>query len=233
MALSRETSLRIRWFLDSCLPPVLRDSPLVMYPLLRIVFGRRWRTFAAFKERGFGMSEEEFAKTYATVADLADLQGGTDLNDRCLEAILETVSGSRVLDVGCGRGLLATRLAEVIPEVVGCDIVLDAALGDQEGLSFVEGSAEAIPFPDASFDTVVCTHTLEHVQRIDLALAELRRVTAKRLIVVVPRERPYRYSFNLHLHFFPYPWSWTAVAGASRNGQLTDLGDWFYVEDVS
>ena len=55
------------------------------------------------------------------------------------------------------------------------------------------------------------THTLEHVQRIDLALAELRRVAKHRLIIVVPKERPYRYSFNLHLHFFPYPWNWQAI----------------------
>jgi hypothetical protein len=56
-------------------------------------------------------------------------------------------------------------------------------------------------------------------------------VAGKRLIVVVPRERPYRYSFNLHLHFFPYPWSWQAVAGEVPGSTLDDLGDWLYVED--
>jgi hypothetical protein len=55
-------------------------------------------------------------------------------------------------------------------------------------------------------------------------------VAKHRLIIVVPKERPYRYSFNLHLHFFPYPWNWQAVAGAVEGATLTDLGDWFYVE---
>ena len=39
------------------------------------------------------------------------------------------------------------------------------------------------------------------------AIAELRRICAKRLIVVVPMEREYRFTFNPHVHFFPYPHS--------------------------
>lgn len=47
--------------------------------------------------------------------------------------------------------------------VVGCDIVLDPALTDRDGVWFVEGSVEDLPFPDDAFETVVSTHTLEHV----------------------------------------------------------------------
>ena len=68
------------------------------------------------------------------------------------------------------------------------------------------------------------------MQDLPAALAELRRVAKEHLVVVVPKERPYRYSFNPHLHFFPYPWSWQAVAGAVPGARLEDLGDWFYVE---
>ena len=60
----------------------------------------------------------------------------------------------------------------------------------------------------------------------------MRRVAREHVVIVVPKERPYRYSFNLHLHFFPYPWSWQAVAGAVPGATLRDLGDWFYVEPV-
>jgi ubiquinone/menaquinone biosynthesis C-methylase UbiE len=106
-------------------------------------------------------------------------------------------------------------------------------MAERDDLRFVEGNVEQLPFGDSEFDTVICTHTLEHVQRIDQALAGLRRVARQRVIVVVPRERPYRYSFNLHLHFFPYPWSWQAITGNLRNALLEDLGDWFYVEPQS
>src|SRR3546814_9931089 len=44
------------------------------------------------------------------------------------------------------------------------------------------------------------------------ALAELRRVAAKRPIIVVPQDREYRFTFNPHLHFFPYPHSFLRYA---------------------
>ncbi len=232
MALSRGTSLRIRNFLDNWLPPVLRDSRFTMVPLLRLVFGRQWRTFADFKEHGFALTEAEFSAVYAGTHEVAQVQGETDLNEACTSEILSNVVGDTVLDVGCGRGYLVEQLRKVAANVTGCDIVEDDAWPSIDA-TFRVGSVEALPFDDASIDTVVCTHTLEHVQRIDLALAELRRVTRHRLVVVVPRERPYRYSFNLHLHFFPYPWNWQAVAGAVPGSRLEDLGDWFYVEDRS
>ena len=232
MKLSREGALRIRNFLDGWLPPVLRDSRLLMYPLMLVVFGRRFRIFADFKARGFSMSSVEFAQVYADTADLQQVQGATDLNNACVAAILDAVVGERVLDAGCGRGFLAERLTGVASEVVGCDIVLDPTLQERKGLRFEAGSIESLPFEDNSFETVVSTHTLEHVQDIATAIAELRRVASRRLLVVVPRERPYRYSFNLHLHFFPYPWNWQAVAGHVEGSKLTDLGDWFYVEDL-
>lgn len=232
MALSREQALRIRNLLDNWLPPAVRDSRLLMHVLLRLAFGRRFRVFADFKPRGFAMSEAEFAEAYESTEDLQQVQGATDLNEACVTAILDAVRGDTVLDAGCGRGYLAEQLTSVASEVVGCDIVLSSRLVERPGLRFEQGSVESLPYADGAFDTVVSTHTLEHVQRIHDALAELRRVARRRLIVVVPRERPYRYSFNLHLHFFPYPWNWQAVAGAVDGAQLRDVGgDWFYVED--
>lgn len=221
----------VRNVLDNWLPPVVRDSRWVMGPLLRLALGSGWRTFADFKPRGFVLDGEEFGAVYAGLGSSAEIQGETDLNPACVDAILGSARG-RVLDVGCGRGYLAERLAEVSEDVTGCDIVLYDGMSARDGLTFVEGSVEALPFDDGEFDTVVCTHTLEHVQRLDRALAELRRVARELVIVVVPRERPYRYSFNLHLHFFPYPWSWAAVAGVVPGATLTHLGDWFYLEPV-
>jgi SAM-dependent methyltransferase len=232
MELSRESSLRIRNLLDNWLPPVLRDSRFAMWPLLFLAFGRHWRTFANFKPRGFGLTEAQFAEAYASTHEVSQVQGETDLNEACVTAILENVVGSSVLDAGCGRGFLAEQLREVVAEVTGCDLVQDDAWPNIAA-TFEVGSVEALPFADDSFDTVVCTHTLEHVQRISIALDELRRVARRRLIVVVPRERPYRYSFNLHLHFFPYSWNWHAVAGVVPGSRLEDLGDWFYVEDAT
>ena len=231
MAISRKMALRIRNCLDNWLPPVIRDSRLLMFPLMRFAYGGKFRLFTDFKRHGFAMSTAEFSAVYQEVAGLPQLQTDTDLNELCIEAILRETRGAKVLDAGCGRGYLAKRLKEVASEVVGCDLALEGGLQDEVGLRFVPASIEALHFADNEFDTVVCAHTLEHVQQIGVALAELRRVARHRVIVVVPKERPYRFSFNLHLHFFPYPWSWHAVAGSVKGATLRDLGDWFYVED--
>jgi len=231
MPIPRAVSLQIRNVLDNGLPAWLRDSRLVMAPLLRVALGRHAPEFMAFKARAFAMTPEEFADVYRRVAG-SEVQGETDLNTACTEAILRQVRGRRVLEVGCGRGWLAARLVGVASEVTASDIVLGDATRDIAGVTFEEASVEALPYADDSFDVVVCTHTLEHVQDLPRALSELRRVAAEHVVVVVPKERPYRYSFNLHLHFFPYPWSWQAVAGAVPGATLEDLEDWFYVEPV-
>ena len=231
MAISRTTSLRIRNFLDDWVPAKVRDSQLLMAPLLRLVLGSHRREFMAFKESAFALTPGQFADVYRRVAG-TELQGETDLNEGCTAAILGEVKGSRVLEVGCGRGWLAARMVGVASEVTASDIVLGDTTRAIASVKFEEARVEALPYPDDSFDVVVCTHTLEHVQHLATALAELRRVARDRLVVVVPKERPYRYSFNLHLHFFPYPWSWQAVAGTVPGATLRDLGDWFYVEPV-
>jgi ubiquinone/menaquinone biosynthesis C-methylase UbiE len=145
------------------------------------------------------------------------------------------IVGERVLEVGSGRGLLAECLGRQF-DVTACDIVEPSALVTSERLTFVEAPAEALPFEAASFDTVVCTHVLEHVRDIDAALAELRRVASRCVVIVVPRERPYRFGFNLHLSFFPYRYSVLNVIGKGSAAKAIQIdlegGDWFYIEDL-
>ena len=88
-------------------------------------------------------------------------------------------------------------------------------------------SIEQLPFGDRAFDTVVCVHTLEHVPDLWRAARELRRV-ARRLIVVVPRQRYYRYTVDYHLHFFPNAGPLEHLLGGTA--RLVD-GDWVLVSD--
>ena len=77
---------------------------------------------------------------------------------------------------------------------------------------------------------MVCTHTLEHTKNLHRAISELRRVGSKELIVVVPRQRPYKYTFSLHSHFFPYRWSLESAFGGRDSAQIERHGDWLYYE---
>ena len=117
-----------------------------------------------------------------------------------------------VAEVGAGIGTLALRLAREGFEVTGVDVSSEALnraseRAKHEGLTlrWKEGFAEALPFPDKSFDYVTCCHTLEHVKDLSKATAELKRVARKRVIVLTPKQRFRLYAENYHTQFFETP----------------------------
>jgi len=90
---------------------------------------------------------------------------------------------ARVLDLGCGAGLLANYLAERGHHVVGLDTTLENLLvardHDRTGrVIYVRGDACEIPHPDASFDVVCAMDLLEHVEDPSRLVAEVGRVLA-------------------------------------------------------
>jgi SAM-dependent methyltransferase len=75
----------------------------------------------------------------------------------------------RALDVGCGTGLLARRLANVSESVVGIDADPEALsnarsfANHDSRIQFVEGDVMTYPFPAASFDFIAAVATLHHL----------------------------------------------------------------------
>jgi ubiquinone/menaquinone biosynthesis C-methylase UbiE len=86
--------------------------------------------------------------------------------------------GRRVLEVGCGTGLILRRIAERADSAWGVDLSPGMLRRARERrLQVVLGSATAIPFADARFDLVCSFKVLAHVRDIGRALAEIARVT--------------------------------------------------------
>jgi SAM-dependent methyltransferase len=92
-------------------------------------------------------------------------------------------AGHDVLDLGCGTGVLGRAAASRLDgtgSVTGLDPnagMLDVAARSGADVAWRRGSAEAMPFPDASFDRVVAAFVLMFLRDVPRALAEVRRVT--------------------------------------------------------
>ena len=128
----------------------------------------------------------------------------------------EMFRGKTVLDVGCGAaGKTMYYASQGVDKIVGMDIVahykdeaeaLARELGFADKFEFVVGDAAQTGFPENTFDTIIMNDAMEHVDRPDLVLAEVRRVLKPggRLYVNFP---PINHPFGAHLSdLIGMPW---------------------------
>jgi ubiquinone/menaquinone biosynthesis C-methylase UbiE len=231
--IQRNLTNKLNWILDNLVPPVLRDSRWFATLLFWPLFGKKTPLFMEFKQKAPFLSHKQYGKYYEKLSDV-HLKRETDLNDPSIKKILKAISGKTVLDIGCGRGFLAKKIAskKTKVRVTGLDIIIPNYLKNTPRLKFVTGDVEKLPFGKKTFDVVVCTHTLEHVQNPQRVLSEMRRVAKKKIIIVVPRQKEYQYTFDLHLNFFPYQHSLEKLTKNARGTYLLLDNDWFYEETL-
>jgi ubiquinone/menaquinone biosynthesis C-methylase UbiE len=147
---------------------------------------------------------------------------------RVIDPLLEAVRigrGDRTLDLACGPGYATSRAAERGAEVVGVDIagaMVALARERHPTLEFRQANAEALPFPDASFDAVVANFLILHLGRPERATAEFARV-------LVPGGRLALTAWDVpeQARFLGVFLDAVAAAGASPPGDLPQGPDFF------
>jgi SAM-dependent methyltransferase len=99
-----------------------------------------------------------------------------------IEALLDAAAvraGMRVLDLACGPGFASEAAAARGADPIGLDVavaMLEQARRRNPGLTFVEGDAHEVAFPDESFDAVTMNFGILHLSSPEAALREARRL---------------------------------------------------------
>lgn len=163
------------------------------------------------------------------------------LIDNFLSTLLKEATKLRprsILDVGCGEGFILEKLREskIGEELVGIDFSKDAiqiGKGLHPKLSLKVGSIYDIPFKPNSFDLVICSEVLEHLENPEKALLELERVTKKNCIISVPHE-PWFMLANLLRGKNISRWGNDIehIQHWSRSGIHSMVGKYFYVTAI-
>jgi len=126
---------------------------------------------------------DAFGSTAAAYLTSQVHASGADLQNLAA-TFAATCGNAMVLDMGCGAGHASFAVAPHVREVVAYDIApqmlatVDAA-AKERGLTTIrtqQGPAEALPFPDASFNWAISRMSAHHWREVPKALAEVHRV---------------------------------------------------------
>lgn len=150
------------------------------------------------------------------------------LEERELAHVMGSVAGLSVLDVGCGTGRHALRLADAgAREVVAIDfsegmLAKARAKPGAERVTFVRHDlSERLPFPIGRFDRVLCGLVVDHIADLTLLFGEMARVCRADGFVVVTSMHPAMMLKGVQARFVD-PTSGVEMRPASIANQLSD-----------
>ncbi|MBK7581564.1 MAG: class I SAM-dependent methyltransferase [Myxococcales bacterium] len=136
---------------------------------------------------------DAFSEGYESARGDNDPGGYHELLDELeAEFVRRYAEGRDVLEVGCGTGLVLTRIAGFARSAKGVDLspgMLEKAKARK--LDVVLGSATDLPFPHESFDVTCSFKVLAHVPQIRVALSEMARVTRPGGVMIAEFYNPF------------------------------------------
>lgn len=139
-------------------------------------------------------SNEDYYDEFAAWYELERHQGYHAMIDELeFDLLREHAQGADVLEVGCGTGLILSKVATIANRAAGVDISEGMlAPARERGLEVEQADAAAgLPYEDASFDLVYSFKVLAHIEDIRAALKEMTRVTRPGGHLVLEFYNPY------------------------------------------
>lgn len=129
-----------------------------------------------------------FSKKYDYSDDIGYLSAIDSMES---DIINEYAYGKKVLEVGCGTGLIMEKVKKKVQEICGIDIspnMLEKARA--RNLNVVEGSALEMPFANNTFDVSYSLKVLAHIKEVKKAISEMVRVTKSNGYIVMEFYNP-------------------------------------------
>src|SRR4029077_4764136 len=114
--MNRKFTNMIRYVMDEWLPDSIRDSYWFMYPVFFILYkGKDVKRIMHFKTLAHTLPEHDVNSLYKEV-DIISRKRKTDLAESNIRQVLNEIQdGQTILDVGCGKGYLLSRIRQVYP----------------------------------------------------------------------------------------------------------------------
>ena len=124
---------------------------------------------------------------------------------RALARELRPTAGGAYLDLGCGTGNYTVALSALGGSwsAIDASAVMLAQARQQAGtVAWVQASADALPFADASFDGTICTLAIHHFPDLEAAFSEVRRTLRAGPLVIFTGLAEQMHGYWLR-HYFP------------------------------
>ena len=139
----------------------------------------------------------------------------SDLSQVCIDEILKNIKPNKILDVGCGDGFLLKKIKKKFNNIslTGIEMKTSRELKKKllkKNIKIIDAKIENLNKINHKYDTVICTHVLEHILDINLAYENLRKICKKTLIIVCQEKEPSNipltpmYIFFIHLVIYKY-----------------------------
>ncbi len=119
--------------------------------------------------------------------------------------VLKYCKNKKVLEIGCGTGLILEKIRKFAEMGIGFDLSYEMLkIADSKGLTVLQGDVLSLPFEDETFDVTYSFKVLSHVPEIKRAISEISRVTKKEGVLILEFYNPLSFKFLINKIFYPH-----------------------------